>query len=121
MASAPVLLKNTKGIQFFKFLGTGGGQGFSLKPDFSTYAFLGVWDNFSAYNNCINSHPVFVEYQKNWVAALYQKQYDKWEIDNDSIFIDFQDDDEEPDGKYHFAPMGMYVQRDPFDPPRGDS
>ena len=29
-----------------------------------------------------------------------------------------QDDDEEPDGKYHFAPMGMYVQRDPFDPPR---
>lgn len=56
--------------------------------------------------------------QVDWVAALYQKQYDKWEIDNDSIFIDFQDDDEEPDGKYHFAPMGMYVQRDPFDPPR---
>lgn len=68
MASAPLLLKNTKGIQFFKFLGTGGGQGFSLKPDFSTYAFLGVWDNFSAYNNCINSHPVFVEYQKKAIT-----------------------------------------------------
>ncbi|OUW74779.1 MAG: hypothetical protein CBD68_05435 [Flavobacteriaceae bacterium TMED208] len=56
--------------------------------------------------------------QVDWVSALYQKQYDKWEKDNDSIFIDFMDDDEEPGGKYYFAPMGMYVQRDPFDPPR---
>ena len=36
--------------------------------------------------------------------------------DNDSVFIDFQPDEEEPDGKYYFAPMGMYVNRDPFDP-----
>ena len=56
--------------------------------------------------------------QVDWVSNMYQKQYDKWEIDNDSIFIDFQDDEEEPDGKYHFAPMGYYVQRVPFDPPR---
>ncbi|MGY8922357.1 MAG: hypothetical protein ACKVJR_01370 [Flavobacteriales bacterium] len=56
--------------------------------------------------------------QIDWVTDLYKKQYEKWEINNDSIFIDFQDDDEEPDGKYYFAPMGIYVQRDPFDPPR---
>ena len=56
--------------------------------------------------------------QIDWVTELYKKQYEKWEINNDSIFIDFQDDDEEPDGKYYFAPMGIYVQRDPFDPPR---
>ena len=56
--------------------------------------------------------------QVDWVSDMYQKQYDKWEIDNDSIFIDFQEDEEEPDGKYYFAPMGFYVQRDPFDPPR---
>lgn len=56
--------------------------------------------------------------QVDWVTDLYQKQYDKWEKDNDSIFIDSQEDDEEPDGKYYFAPMGMYTQRDPFDPPR---
>ena len=47
--------------------------------------------------------------QVDWVSDMYQKQYDIWEIDNDSIFIDFQDDEEEPDGKYHFAPMGYYV------------
>tara|TARA_B100001094_G_scaffold75374_1_gene71784 strand:- start:55 stop:993 length:939 start_codon:yes stop_codon:yes gene_type:complete len=56
--------------------------------------------------------------QVDWVTELYQKQYDKWEKDNDSIFLDFQDDEEEPGGKYYFAPMGMYTQRDPFDPPR---
>ena len=56
--------------------------------------------------------------QVNWVSELYQKQYNRWEEDNDSIFIDWQLDEEEPDGKYYFSPMGMYVNRDPFDPPR---
>ncbi len=56
--------------------------------------------------------------QIDWVTRLYQKQYNRWEEDNDSIFIDFMEDEEEPDGKYYFSPMGMYTQRDPFDPPR---
>ena len=56
--------------------------------------------------------------QVDWVSELYQKQYNRWEEDNDSIFIDWQLDEEEPDGKYYFSPMGMYVNRDPFDPPR---
>ena len=56
--------------------------------------------------------------QIDWVTALYQKQYNRWEEDNDSVFIDFMEDEQEPDGKYYFAPMGMYTQRDPFDPPR---
>lgn len=56
--------------------------------------------------------------QIDWVTEMYKKQYDKWELDNDSVFIDFVEDEEEPDGKYYFAPMGFYVQRDPFDPPR---
>jgi len=56
--------------------------------------------------------------QVDWVTEMYKKQYDKWELDNDSVFIDFVEDEEEPDGKYYFAPMGMYGQRDPYDPPR---
>jgi len=66
-------------------------------------------------------HQVYVDgyiEQTNWVTDMYQKQYDRWEVDNDSIFIDFMEDEEEPDGKYYFAPMGVYTQRDPFDPPR---
>ena len=54
----------------------------------------------------------------DWVTELYQKQYNRWDKDNDSVFIDFQEDNEEPDGKYHFSPMGMYTNRDPFNPPR---
>ena len=56
--------------------------------------------------------------QIDWITDMYQKQYDKWEKDNDSVFIHWQLDEEEPDGKYYFSPMGMYVNRDPFDPPR---
>ena len=54
----------------------------------------------------------------DWVTELYQKQYDRWDEDNDSIFVDFMDDEEEPGGKYYFSPMGMYTNRDPFNPPR---
>jgi len=56
--------------------------------------------------------------QINWVTEMYEKQYDKWDVDNDSIFIDVMEDENEPDGKYYFSPMGMYANRDPFDPTR---
>ena len=56
--------------------------------------------------------------QIDWVAAMYRKQYDNWDKKNDSVFIDFMEDDEEPDGKYYFSPMGLYTNRDPFEPPR---
>ena len=56
--------------------------------------------------------------QIDWVTEIYQKQYNRWEVDNDSIFIDFLEDEEEPDGKYYFSPMGMFNQSDPYEPPR---
>jgi len=64
------------------------------------------------------------EYTDNYIeridllSAMYRKQYDRWEIDNDSIFIDYQEDEKEPDGKYYFAPMAIYGHRDPYTPPR---
>ena len=54
--------------------------------------------------------------ENNWVGELYKKQFDLWEIDNDSIFIDYQEDEEEPDGKYYFPPLAYFDQRSPFDP-----
>lgn len=56
--------------------------------------------------------------QIDWVTSMYRKQYDRWEEKNDSVFIDFIEDEEEPDGKYYFAPMSLYTQRDPFNPER---
>ncbi|WP_339904440.1 spheroidene monooxygenase [uncultured Cyclobacterium sp.] len=41
-------LKKVQGKKFFKLMGTGGGFGFSLKPDFSTYALLMVWEDAEA-------------------------------------------------------------------------
>ena len=64
MGLAPFLLDNVKGLLFFKFLGTGGGNGFSLWPDFSTYAFMGVWEHKNDYDNFILQNPVFSQYQK---------------------------------------------------------
>jgi hypothetical protein len=64
MGIAAGKLKSVEGLQFFKFLGTGGGSGFSLYPDFSTYAFLGVWNDRSQYNDCMNEHPVFLQYKE---------------------------------------------------------
>ena len=48
-----------------------------------------------------------------WVTALYREQYRRWEQDNDSIFIFYEEDQE-----FHFAPMAYYTNRDPFNPPR---
>lgn len=45
MAFVPMHMRRDKRISFFKMLGTGGGYGYSIKPDFSTYALLTVWNN----------------------------------------------------------------------------
>ena len=63
MGSVGFQMNSVKGLEFYKFLGTGGGDGFSLRPDFSTYAFLGVWEDESDYVKCFEEHPVFLEYQ----------------------------------------------------------
>lgn len=45
-----------------------------------------------------------------WVTDIYNKQYDRWEEDSDSIFIDKEDD-------FYYAPFSYYTNRDPFNPP----
>ena len=44
MALVPRMLQGVPGLTFFKMLGTGGGRGYSSRPDFTTYAILTVWD-----------------------------------------------------------------------------
>lgn len=43
MGIPPLSLGAVPGLQFWKALGTGGAQGFSIRPDFSTYALLLVF------------------------------------------------------------------------------
>ena len=48
-------LQQQPGIQFFRTLGTGAGLGFSLWPDFSTYALLTVWESEAAATTFLDS------------------------------------------------------------------
>lgn len=70
MGLAQKKLKEIKNLEFYKFLGTGSGQGFSLWPDFSMYAFLGVWTNRDAYKKCFDSCNIFLEYKER---AYFQR------------------------------------------------
>ena len=44
MGRPPIVQKEVAGLSFFKPLGTGSGNGFSIKPDFSTYGFVAVFN-----------------------------------------------------------------------------
>jgi heme-degrading monooxygenase HmoA len=44
MGRPPISLSETNGLTFFKPLGTGSGNGFSIKPDFSTFGFVAVFN-----------------------------------------------------------------------------
>ena len=43
MGRSPILQKKINGLTFFKPLGTGSGNGFSIKPDFSIFGFVAVF------------------------------------------------------------------------------
>ena len=58
--------------------------------------------------------------QTDFVLPMYEKQYDRWDIDNDSIFIDFFKNEEAPDGKFYYAPLGMFKYTKPYEPPRNE-
>ena len=48
MQFAHARLQNIPGMQLYKLMGSGAGNGFSLKPDWSTYALLANWDKLEA-------------------------------------------------------------------------
>ena len=57
-------LQNVPGLSFFKLLGTGAGQGFSLTPDFSTYALLTVWEDQDSADHFYQNNVLIKSYQE---------------------------------------------------------
>lgn len=45
MRFAHKYIQNAKGLLFYRLLGTGKGNGFNWRPDYTTYALLSVWEN----------------------------------------------------------------------------
>ena len=62
----------------------------------------------------VDMHEYTLEYidQNELITGLYEVQYQRWDQDNDSVFISY-----EP-FEFHYAPLTFYTNRDPFNPPR---
>ena len=62
-------IKKTNGLFFLKLMGTGGGNGFSLRPDFSTYAILGVWESENAASHFFEKNKTINLYKSKAIAT----------------------------------------------------
>lgn len=76
-------LRKTDGLKFFKLLGSGAGNGFSLRPDFSVYSVLSVWSDQQKAENFFSGSPVFRRFQKhsaeNWTVSMRAvKSHGRW-------------------------------------------
>lgn len=56
--------------------------------------------------------------QTDNLLPMYKKQIDRWDNDNDSIFIDYFKNKNAPNGKYYYAPLGLFTNTKVFNPPR---
>ena len=65
MALAGFDLAKTRGLRFWKLLGSGEGGGFSLKPNWSRYALLGVWENAQAADEFFQESKLMRKYRRH--------------------------------------------------------
>lgn len=61
MGLAPEALQKVEGLQFFKMMGTGAGEGFRPWPDTGTYALLTVWNSEEERQKAYLQAPVLLE------------------------------------------------------------
>ncbi|MCO6488620.1 MAG: hypothetical protein J5I98_09400 [Phaeodactylibacter sp.] len=82
LAGAP--LEAVEGLRFSKMLGSGAGNGFSIRPDFGTYGLLAVWDSEAAARRFFGGHPLYQEFRKQCSAwwTIYMraaKAHGEWD------------------------------------------
>lgn len=65
MAEKRAPMRTVEGLVFHKLLGTGGGRGYSSRPDLGTYAVLGAWRDMEAASRFLDGHPVMVDYRRH--------------------------------------------------------
>ena len=63
MQFAHSYLAKAQGLQFYKLMGSGRGLGFSIFPDWSTYALLCVWDNEKKAAQFLDKSVLFEKYR----------------------------------------------------------
>jgi len=100
MGLVPSKLQQKSGLRFFKLMGTGGGNGFSLWPDFGTYAFLGVWDNQKSADDFLSNNDIIKTYYQKassirTIKMLPVKSHGLWGGQNPFLEHKIQTDDSE--------------------------
>lgn len=75
MQFAHAHLNKTRGLNFYKLLGTGKGSGFNPLPDWSTYALLQVWDSESEAESFMSTSQLIAKYQKHTteICTIFMK------------------------------------------------
>jgi hypothetical protein len=53
-----------EGLRFAKMLGTGGGNGFSIRPDFGQYGWLGVWESEQYARDFFDKNPLYQTFKQ---------------------------------------------------------
>lgn len=54
-------LAEVAGLRFGRLLGSGGGNGFALQPNFGVYAWLAHWDDRASADNFFSDHPWYLK------------------------------------------------------------
>ena len=65
---------NVEGLEFYKLMGSGKGDGFNPWPDWSTYAILTIWKNEDSANDFIENGKLYKRYHKkadNFWLGIY--------------------------------------------------
>jgi heme-degrading monooxygenase HmoA len=74
MAFARPRLRRVAGLRFWKLLGSGHGSGFSLRPNWSRYALLAVWENLDALEKFFATSALMRAYRQHaeeiWTVRL---------------------------------------------------
>tara|TARA_B110001452_G_C15181736_1_gene410477 strand:+ start:477 stop:1172 length:696 start_codon:yes stop_codon:yes gene_type:complete len=75
MQFAHIGLVNTKGLSFYRLLGSGKGKGFNPFPDWSVYCLLQVWESEEAAHTFFNSSDLIQQYSERTdeLFTLYMK------------------------------------------------
>lgn len=86
MGRPPISVDEIEGLTFFKPLGTGSGNGFSIKPDFSTFGFVAVFDTENLAKSFLKSDVInqYVKTSKSYSHVLMYtiKSHGEWSKQN---------------------------------------
>jgi hypothetical protein len=84
MGLAPTRLAGIPGLQFYKMVGSGNGNGFSIWPNFGVYGLIGVWDEEKNARDFFAQHELMAEFRTHtteiWTVYLQSfKVHGNWD------------------------------------------